>query len=196
LRYGIEADAGVVLDLQADAVVIATGALPGVPAIRGIDDAPVVDAFSVLRTPRGNLRRVLVIGGGMLGVALAHALAGRTEQVVVVEPGNDLSAELGVRPRWQFVANLRARTNVAIHTGTTVEAVMENRALLHRAGEDFEIGELDLIVPARPMVSRVELGDALKAVPGGPAIFDIGDCVTPRTAFEALQEAAALGHRL
>lgn len=44
---------------------------------------------------------------------------------------------------------------------------------------------------------RPELCEALKALPGGPAaVFDIGDCAVPRTAFEVMQEAAALGHRL
>ena len=40
------------------------------------------------------------------------------------------------------------------------------------------------------------LGDALKALERGPAVFEAGDCREPGTAFEAMQEAAALGHRL
>jgi hypothetical protein len=67
---------------------------------------------------------------------------------------------------------------------------------VRRQGEDIRLGDLDLVVPTRPMVPASELGDALKALPVGPAVFDVGDCVTPRTAFEAMQEAAALGHRL
>jgi hypothetical protein len=46
------------------------------------------------------------------------------------------------------------------------------------------------------MVPAADLGETLKARPGGPAVFDIGDCAGPRTAFEAMQDAAALGHRL
>jgi hypothetical protein len=46
------------------------------------------------------------------------------------------------------------------------------------------------------MVPVCALGDALKALDGGPAVFEVGDCREPRTAFEAMQEAAALGHRL
>jgi hypothetical protein len=59
-----------------------------------------------------------------------------------------------------------------------------------------KLGDLDLVVPTRPMVPTTELGEALKALLGGLAVFDIGDCVVPRTAFEAMQEAAAIGHRL
>jgi hypothetical protein len=46
------------------------------------------------------------------------------------------------------------------------------------------------------MVPVCALGETLKALQAGPAVFDVGDCREPRTAFEAMQEAAALGHRL
>jgi pyruvate/2-oxoglutarate dehydrogenase complex dihydrolipoamide dehydrogenase (E3) component len=196
MRYGVDADENLVLELHPHAVVVATGAAPGMPCIPGMDDAPVVDAFSVLRKRSGEIRRALVIGGGMLGVGIAHALAERAGEVIVVEPGNDLSAELGVRPRWQYVANLRARRNVRIYLGTTVEALGNDRALLRQAGQDVELRGLDLIVPARPMVPQMNLAAILKTVPGGPVVFDVGDCALPRTAFEAIQDAAALGHRL
>jgi hypothetical protein len=67
---------------------------------------------------------------------------------------------------------------------------------VRRAGEDVKLHSLDLVVPTRPMVPAADLGETLKALPGGPAVFDIGDCAGPRTAFEAMQDAAALGHRL
>lgn len=196
MRYGIDADANVILDLRPHAVVVATGAVPGIPHIPGIDDAPVVDAFSVLQKRDGRIRRVLVIGGGMLGVGIAHVFSERGAEVIVVEPGNDLSAELGLRPRWQYVADLRARKNVTIHMGTTIEALGNDRALLRKAGQDIELCGLDLVVPSRPMVSQTSLAETLKAIAEGPAVFDVGDCVLPRTVFEAMQDAAALGHRL
>jgi 2,4-dienoyl-CoA reductase (NADPH2) len=155
-----------------------------------------VDAFTVLGRPAGPVKRALVMGGGMLGVAVAHVLAARGGEVVIVEPGGELAAELGVRPRWQHVANLRARPNVTIILGGTVEELYADGALVRRAGEDVKLHRLDLVVPTRPMVPVSDLGEALKALPGGPAVFDIGDCAVPRTAFEAMQDAAALGHRL
>src|ERR1035437_8014626 len=87
MRYGVDADENLVLELHPHAVVVATGAAPGMPCIPGMDDAPVVDAFSVLRKRSGDIRRVLVIGGGMLGVGIAHALAERAGEVIVVEIG-------------------------------------------------------------------------------------------------------------
>jgi 2,4-dienoyl-CoA reductase (NADPH2) len=155
-----------------------------------------VDAFTVLARPGGAVKRALVMGGGMLGVGVAHVLAERGAEVIVVEPGRELAGELGVRPRWQHVADLRARGNVTILLGATVEELHPDGALVRRAGEDVKLRDLDLVVPTRPMVPVADLAEGLMAGPDAPAVFDIGDCTVPRTAFEAMQEAAALGHRL
>jgi 2,4-dienoyl-CoA reductase-like NADH-dependent reductase (Old Yellow Enzyme family)/thioredoxin reductase len=196
LRFSANATVESVLAERPDSVVLATGAEPGIPPIPGIAKAPAVSPFDVLRRPAGRLRRALVVGGGMLGVATAHVLAERGAEVIVAEPSGDLAAELGIRPRWQFVADLRARTNVTIYLGTTVEALDADGALLHQAGNEIELRALDLVVPTRPLVPLCALGETLKALEGGPAVFEVGDCREPRTAFEAIQEAAALGHRL
>ncbi len=196
IRLGVEATVESVAGHRPDAVVVATGARPGVPVIPGIDQSPAVDAFTVLGRSAGAVKRALVVGGGLLGVGVAHVLAERDGDVIVVEPGRELAPELGVRPRWQHVADLRARPNVTILLGATVEELYPDGALVRRAGEDLKVCDLELVVPTRPMVPDSEVGEGLKALPGGPAVFDIGDCALPRTAFEAMQEAAALGHRL
>jgi NADPH-dependent 2,4-dienoyl-CoA reductase/sulfur reductase-like enzyme len=196
LRFGVNATVASVLAERPDTVVLATGAEPGIPPIPGIAKGPAVGPFEVIRRPAGRVKCALVVGGGMLGVATAHVLAERGAEVIVVEPGGDLAFELGLRPRWQFVADLRARKNVTVFVGTTVEELGADGALLRRAGEDIHLRGLDLVVPTRPMVPACALGEALKALDGGPAVFEGGDCREPRTAFDAMQEAAALGHRL
>jgi len=196
LRLGVEATAETVMAEAPDLVVVATGARIGVPPIPGIFDSPAVDPFEVLRRPVSRLRRALVIGGGMIGVGIAHALGARGLEVVLAEPSEVLAGELGLRPRWQYVANLLARPNVTVHRGTSVEALSGATARLRRGEEEWEIWDLDLVVPAWPRVATAGVRDALASTPGGPAVFDIGDCVVPRTAFEAMQEGAALGHRL
>ena len=196
LRFGVNATIERVLAESPDTVVLATGAEPGIPPIPGITKAPAVAPFEVIRRPAGQIRRALVVGGGMLGVATAHVLAERGADVLVAEPGGELAFELGLRPRWQFVAGLRARKNVTVFLGTTVEELGTDSALLRRAGENIELRGLDLVVPTRPMVPATALGEALKTLADGPAVFEIGDCREPRTAFAAMQQAAALGHRL
>jgi 2,4-dienoyl-CoA reductase-like NADH-dependent reductase (Old Yellow Enzyme family)/thioredoxin reductase len=196
ILLGVAATPESVLALGPDAVVVATGARVGAPEIPGLLEAPAVDPFTVLGRAAGPVRRALVIGGGTIGVGVAHALAERGAEVIVAEPGAELAAELGPRPRWQFVATLRARPGVRIHARTTVERLYPDAAVLRSEGRDEVIAGLDLVVPTRPVLPVRDLADALTAVAGGPAVFEIGDCALPRTAFEAMQEAAALAHRL
>jgi 2,4-dienoyl-CoA reductase-like NADH-dependent reductase (Old Yellow Enzyme family)/thioredoxin reductase len=196
LCLGMEATVEILDHQGPDVVVLATGAHPGIPPIPGILDAPAVDPFAVLRRAAGAPRRALVIGGGLLGVGIAHVLAERGAAVTVVEPGTVLASELGLRPRWQHVADLLARPNVTVRLGTTVEALDGDVARLRTRGEALELGGLDLVVPARPLLPATALADALLGREDGPPVFEIGDGVQPRTAFEAVQEGAALGHRL
>jgi len=195
LRLGVEATPELIRREAPDAVILATGARPGLPPIPGIEASAAVDPFTVLGRAAGGVRRALVIGGGVLGVGVAHVLAERGVEVVITEPGSDLAAELGLRPRWQYVAGLRARPNVTVHLSATVEALVGDRAVLRHRGQAFELAGLDLVVPTRPLLPVSDLGDVLKAS-GAPAVFEVGDCVQPRTAFEAMQEGAAIGHRL
>ena len=52
------------------------------------------------------------------------------------------------------------------------------------------------MLPTWPRLAASDLADALRQLAGGAPVFEIGDCAMPRTAFEAMQDAAALGHRL
>jgi len=61
LRLGVEASVDIVVGERPDAVVVATGARPGIPPIPGIFTAPAVDAFDVLRRAAGDVRRALVM---------------------------------------------------------------------------------------------------------------------------------------
>jgi 2,4-dienoyl-CoA reductase-like NADH-dependent reductase (Old Yellow Enzyme family)/thioredoxin reductase len=196
IRLGVTATDDIVMREAPDAVVLATGARPGIPPIPGILDSPAVDPFDVLRREANGARRALVIGGGMLGVGIAHTLAARGIEVIVAEVGPDLAAELGVRPRWQYVANLRARANVTVYLNTTVERLEADTAVLHQPDGEIKLAGLDLVVPTVLRVPATELGDALAARADAPTLFWIGDCASPRTIFDAMQEGAALGHRL
>ena len=48
------------------------------------------------------------------------------------------------------------------------------------------LDKLDLVGRARPTLQIADAGEELKAPPAGPALFEIGDCVMPRTAFAAM----------
>ncbi|HNR30442.1 MAG TPA: FAD-dependent oxidoreductase [Candidatus Hydrogenedentes bacterium] len=78
--------------VEYDALVIATGARPVVPPIPGIDLANVTPVHTVPEAERikalvasGGGRNAVIIGGGLIGVEMAEALAARGCRVTMIE---------------------------------------------------------------------------------------------------------------
>jgi len=196
VELGLEGDPGAVLAAQPEAVVVATGAAPAMPPIPGIEDGPVVSPFDVLRREGSLGRCVLIIGGQILGVSLAHHLADRGSEVILVEPGGALAADLGFRARWRPAEDLRRRRNVVVHLNATVEAIRADGATLRVAGRVVEAHRLDAILPTRTLVPAGTLADELRRSAPDLPVIDVGDAVAPRTAYEAMHEGAAAGRAI
>jgi 2,4-dienoyl-CoA reductase-like NADH-dependent reductase (Old Yellow Enzyme family)/thioredoxin reductase len=195
LHLGVEADVGRVLAGQPEVVIVATGSRLGLPAIPGILDAPVVDAYEVLRRPHAGIGRALVIGGDIRGVAVAGLLAGKGARVLLVEPTRELVTDIGMRSRRFQVAALEECGQVEIHLGTTVEALAERSATLWNGQARWQV-EIDLVVPTRTLLPVTEVADALLERQPSLEVHVVGDCAQPRSALEAIHDAAALAHRI
>ncbi len=196
LRLGVEASANLVLAEHPDVVIVATGSAPGLPAIPGLLDSPVVDAYDILRRPHAVSGRVLVIGGDIRGVGVARLLAANGAAVVLVEPGRELVTDIGVRSRRFQVGALEAQADVRIHLGTTVERLTADSATLWNGVERWEEHDIALVVPTRMLLPVTAVADDLYDRAPALAVYAVGDCAQPRTALEAIHEAAALAHRL
>jgi NADPH-dependent 2,4-dienoyl-CoA reductase/sulfur reductase-like enzyme len=196
LLLGVEADADRVLAEKPDVVIVATGSELGLPNIPGILDSPVVDAYQVLRRPLAGIGRALVIGGDIRGLGVARVLAERDVEVILVEPGTELVTDIGTRSRRFQIGALEERSNVTIHLGTTVEALGEHSAQLWNGTERWEVGDIDLVVPTRMLLPASAVADALYERAPALDVYVVGDCAQPRTALEAIHDAAALAHRL
>jgi 2,4-dienoyl-CoA reductase-like NADH-dependent reductase (Old Yellow Enzyme family)/thioredoxin reductase len=77
---------GTLLDeVRPDAVVVATGGHPAMPALPGFDSRIVVTAWAVLAERASAGRRAAIVGGGAVGVETALFLAPRGTEVTIVE---------------------------------------------------------------------------------------------------------------
>ncbi len=196
LEVGVEASAETVLAEHPDIVIVATGSSPGLPAIPGIMDSPVVDPYEILRRPIGGIRRALVLGGGIRGIGVARVLAQKGVEVVLVEQSRELASDIGTRSRRFQAGALDELPKVTVHTGTMVEALGEHEATLWNGTERWTVAEIDLVVPTRTLLPVTAVADALYARAHGPQVYVVGDCTQPRTALEAIHDAAELAHRL
>ena len=72
---GCEVDARLIADQSPDAIILATGAAPMTPSISGSDLPHVVQAWDVLSHQATTGKRVVIVGGGAVGVETALFLA-------------------------------------------------------------------------------------------------------------------------
>jgi 2,4-dienoyl-CoA reductase-like NADH-dependent reductase (Old Yellow Enzyme family)/thioredoxin reductase len=196
LEFSVEADLQVVMAEKPDIVIVATGAVPGLPQIPGVMNSPIVNAYDVLRHPKGGIGRALVIGGGIRGVGVARALAEKGVEIVLVEAGSELVTDIASRSRRFQIQGLADHSNITVHRGVTVEELKEHSAVLCNGKEQWELGEIDLVIPTRLLVPVNDVANALYERANGASIYLVGDCVHPRNALDAMHDAAALGHRL
>jgi 2,4-dienoyl-CoA reductase (NADPH2) len=97
-----------VRELSPDVLVAATGARQLVPRIEGIDGGNVVNAWDVLTGIAETGERVVVVGGGAVGVETASLLAEQGRDVTVLEMMDRCGADIGQSSRWVILKDAAA----------------------------------------------------------------------------------------
>lgn len=165
----------------ADAVIVATGSTPLVPAgIPGIDGPNVVEVVDAhLGAELGS--RVVVAGGGLSGADLALELAQDGREVTVVEMADEIARDMIVINRITLLREL-AENGVRLLTDHTVTAVDDKG--LTATGPDGEVHvDADTVVLAFGVRPATALTEALA---GRDGVVSVGDCVTPAKVGEAI----------
>ena len=101
-----------------------------------LDDFDRLRSLSRIWLPLG--RRVVVVGGGLVGVELAHFLAERGRQVTVLEETTDLGVELAHPRRWRTLHEARA-LGVIFETEASLVAVDEDHVHWRRSTDEQSI---------------------------------------------------------
>jgi 2,4-dienoyl-CoA reductase-like NADH-dependent reductase (Old Yellow Enzyme family)/thioredoxin reductase len=193
VRTGSEATVRVIEALEPDRVIVATGSRPVIPSIPGLDDP--LTAAEVLTGRRRPGPRVLVLGGGLVGIEMAEMLAARDHEVVVVEMLEDVARDMEAVTRKVALGRLQ-QLPVTIHTSTRLTRLDEGEAFVVAAGATNEtsLGSFDSVLVAVGHRSYDPLSAELEK--SGLDVTVVGDAVGPgqildatRAAFNAFQEA-------
>jgi len=204
-----------------DAVVIATGAEAITPPIPGVDKSNVVQAWDVLLEKVATGRKVVIVGGGAVGVETAIFLAEKgtlsgdaikfllvnkaedpdtllelatqgTKDIVIVEMISKVGQDIGRSTKWGMLQDL-SRSGVAIETNTRALEILDTGVKVEREGAVEEI-PADTVVIAGGARSYNPLQEVLEAK-GIP--FEIaGDAGQVATAFEAAHNGFAAGRQI
>lgn len=195
-RAGVKIHLNSPVDLQTveaigpDAVIIATGSSPTLPdfPLRG---RQVYNADEVLSGKLPSGKKVLVLGGGMVGCEVADYLAEKGLQIDVVEQMPDVAMGLNKRRRIFLLERLK-KNHVGLITGAKIVNVDLPEVTLEIGNEQSTRGGYDAVVYALGRKPDRELQERLAERFPSLRIFTIGDARQPRTAVEAIQQAALL----
>ena len=193
VKLGKEASVADIESLSPDAVVLATGCVPLIPEIPGIGKDNVVIAEEVLagRTQVGE--RVVVIGGELVGCETAEVLADAGKKVTITRRGQIMAASLAPMNREPLLGRL-ADKDVTMLTEVRYEEITTEGLVITNKEGRRQIVQADTVVLAAGSRPNRQLLKALERKV--PEVYQIGDCVKPRSILEALAEGFHVGQKL
>lgn len=213
-----EVDREFVKNMEPDAVIMATGAKPLIPDIKGVEDKKVVMAWDLLSGMIKVGGSVIIVGGNAVGLETAlyvasqgtispetlYFLASNTaetwdtlealinrgnKEVIVVEMMNKYGIDIGSSTRWTILKDLK-RLGVKIITGARALRIDESGLEINKGGKK-EILKADSIVVATGSKSVNRLKEEIEDLVN--ELHVIGDAMEPRNALNAIREGFQIG---
>lgn len=192
-----EVTAGVVEELKPDVVIIATGATPLIPAIRGIDNRKnVVTAADVLTGKASVGKKVVVAGGGEVGIETADFITsnGMAESVTIVEMLAEIGSDMTATNRTYMLTSILPRSDVKMFTNMHIAEITDEGIVADDKEWKQHKFEGDTIVLALGYTANTALYEALKDKV--PELYRIGDCAKPRNIADAVREGAYVARQI
>jgi 2,4-dienoyl-CoA reductase-like NADH-dependent reductase (Old Yellow Enzyme family)/thioredoxin reductase len=160
-------------NFKPDAVILAVGSSPLTPPIPGIEYS--VDALNLYSDIYKVGKKVVIVGGGLVGCETGAHLAATGHEVTIVEMLDRIAPETSAMPR---VALLDEMDRVGIRQllGHRCIEILPSgvRAVDSNGNEAFL--EADSVCHCVGMKSDSETVTSLKAAAGIVPVFEIGDC--------------------
>lgn len=170
-----------------DVVVLATGAKPFVPPIDGLKEFHWAEILKKDNLPEA--QRIMVIGGGLVGVEVTKSLASNGNDVVVVEMLPELAGNMIALERAQLLASLRGMNNVQIYTDTSITRIDGGNAYGESNGEEIRWKDIDRYVVVTGMKSYTPIEEDDLNLP----VYVVGDADEPAKAKDAIKSGYEVG---
>ncbi len=177
-------------DNRPDAAVLAAGAAPITPHIKGIDGNNVFEARDVL-TERVPLKGpVVILGGGYVGMETADFCIERGIGVTVVEMAT--FPPVSSFPAHGYWLHRRLKkSGGALLLNSKITAIEGDTVAVEQDGKELRIGPAAMIIKAFGSTPERILEDTLKKL--GIPYVEAGDVIKPRRLIEAVHEGDAAG---
>ena len=176
-----------------DVVILATGSLPAIPQVEGIDKNIVLTYEDVLDGGPPAYGNVVIVGGGATGLELALHLTEYGCNATVIEMLPKIGNGLEAMTKKIILKKLKEH-NVRILTDTKLSKIEDTGVMVVGKDDRKQFIEAEKVVIAIGTRPDTRLYNKIKSL--GYEIHQIGDCLEPRNAKEAIYESAVLGRKI
>jgi len=199
-KLGVQVELGknitkeTVKNLDAEVIVLASGAAPLVPDIEGIDQRHVVYAAEVLAGKASVGKRVVIVGAGLVGMETADYLAEHGKDIILLELLETTPPDMGNANRIYFEEVFKEK-GIEVIFGAKVERIDEDGIVYDRKGWTRKLMAIDTVVLATGAVAEDSLEKTIRNEKR-VTFFTVGDCVKARNVMEAIYEGSKIGREI
>jgi pyruvate/2-oxoglutarate dehydrogenase complex dihydrolipoamide dehydrogenase (E3) component len=176
--------------LNPDLVILATGSLPLIPSVEGIEKDIVLTYEDVLNAEPAGFKKVVIVGGGPTGLELALFMSEHGSSVTVIEvlpePGKGLEAMTK-----KIILTRLKENGATIATNTRLLKIEDSGVVIANQDNLERFIEADKVLIAAGTRPNIRLYEKIKSL--GVEFHQVGDCLEPRSAKDAIYESAMLG---
>jgi 2,4-dienoyl-CoA reductase (NADPH2) len=213
IEMGKEADRDSILEYHPDAVILATGGIPYVPDIRGIQNKKVLlmaglhkklkfflkifnsaqlNMLSRIWMPVG--KNVVIIGSGIQACELAEFLVKRGRNITIVDKEKLPGASMVPEETRESLLNWLEKKGTVFNMGAVVEEITSDGLRIKTEQGERQVIRADTIIPALPLNPNPDLLESLSSAI--KEIYQIGDCREPGLIPDAVSAGADIGYKL
>jgi pyruvate/2-oxoglutarate dehydrogenase complex dihydrolipoamide dehydrogenase (E3) component len=150
-------------------------------------------ATEVLERSVGTGDRVIVIGGGQVGLMTADFLSEKGKEVVVLHRGQHFAEEMAANDRYYLRERLK-QTRVSLYKQVAIKNFLPSGVEFRVKGENIRLDAFDTVVLAEKMFP---IRQSLQLLKGSPIpVHVIGDAKSPRVIQNAISDGEDIGRLL
>ena len=151
-----------------DGVIIASGAKPASIKIPGLDKPYWAEILRKENIPKN--KKILIIGGGLIGVDIATALIPLNNEVIIVKRTTDFGEDMEMIAKTLSLKMMKEKGTV-FSDHTYIKKVEGSTVYADKNGKNIQFNDVDLIVVSTGMRSFNPLKDELNDMP----VYIVGD---------------------